>query len=124
MYIGKLTVKDQLTDRELYTENTRKEYKTKQAALDNIKKCTEKYSDNAFGTIYVNYEYEAIETSDALRMSKETLMHKVARDLEFFGHNYEETILKMREMGIFLNWTAWEIENRPVRLEELKEILL
>jgi hypothetical protein len=30
----------------------------------------------------------------------------------------------MREMGIFLNWTAWEIENRPVRLEELKEILL
>ena len=54
----------------------------------------------------------------------ERLRRSVARDLELeYGLNYEEALTWMQQVGVFGNWTEWELQNRPVDLAELADFL-
>jgi len=60
---------------------------------------------------------------NSIEFRRQKLINSVAKDLSFEGFDYNTTILKMQNMGIFSNWDEWELYNRPVNIEELKEIL-
>lgn len=54
----------------------------------------------------------------------ERLRRSVARDLEMqYGLDYEETLTWLQQVSVFGNWTEWELQNRPVDLTELADLL-
>ena len=54
----------------------------------------------------------------------ERLRRSVARDLELeYGLDYKETLTWLQQVGVFGNWTEWELQNRPVDLAELADLL-
>lgn len=53
----------------------------------------------------------------------ERLRKSVAKDLATRETPYEEILEKLNEYGFFSNWTIWEINNRPVDLREIEDII-
>jgi len=60
MYKGVCKISHQLSNNLIDTITTEKSYSSKFGALKSIKRIMQNYSDYAFGTVYVNYDYEVI----------------------------------------------------------------
>ena len=69
--------------------------------------------------IYLLHEYYC----NILKLRRQKLINTIAHELSFQGYKYEESILKMQEIGMFSNWDIWELKNRPIDIEEIKEML-
>jgi len=82
-----------------------------------------KYTNNNRIKLVFGLNVRRWEILNSIEFRRQKLINSVAKDLSFEGFDYNKTIEKMQEIGIFSTWDEWELYNRPVNIEELKGIL-
>lgn len=58
-----------------------------------------------------------------IEVSRRMLRRCVARDIATTEKECGEVLDVLERLDVFGNWDAWELEHRPVNVEELEEIV-